>query len=132
MNTIWHERTKEAINALNQILEVAVSSHQANKEYVYQYTLSGLFLGKGYRVRVEYESGYGRSDLVVEDSPRNRALVFELKQVSRKTDMKKGLAEACNQVIANKYESQLIFDGFKEIHKYGVCFWKKRCLMQII
>ena len=132
MNALWHGNQEGSVEALNKILEATLSYYGSHKEYVYQYTLAGFFLGQRYRVRTEYESGYGRSDIVVEDAARKRALVLELKQVEKEGQLKAGLAEACNQAVANKYESSLAYDGFTDIHAYGISFWNKRCMIKVI
>ena len=130
MNALWKGNGDGAKGALEQILEATLSYLHAYKEYVYQHILAGVFIGKSYRVRTEYESGYGRSDIIVEDATRKRALVLELKQVENEKDLGKGIAEACDQTKAKKYESSLIYDGYTDIKKYGMSFWDKRCLIK--
>ena len=130
MNALWKGNGDGAKGALDQILEATLSYLHAYKEYVYQHILAGVFIGQSYRVRTEYESGYGRSDIIVEDAARKRALVLELKQVEDEKDLGKGIAEACDQTKAKKYESSLIYDGYTDIKKYGLSFWDKRCLIK--
>ena len=92
--------------------------------------LDGFFTGQKHRVHSELEAGFGRSDLIVKDLTRNRALILELKHVKKDEKLENGLKEACDQIKANQYESGLIFDGYTEIHKYGMAFYDKQCLIR--
>ena len=128
MNALWEGESQKAEAALNQILEATLSFYHAYHEYSYHLILDGFFTGRGYRVLSETESGYGRTDLIVLDPARNRCLILELKHVKDESDMASALKEAQSQLIKEKYESRLIYDGYSTRLRYGLSFWDK-CVM---
>jgi hypothetical protein len=130
VDALWNSDEERARESLDLILQATVSYLHAYHEYTYHLVLDGFFTGQEYRTHSEMEAGFGRSDLIVKDMVRNRALVLELKHVESEGKLKGGLKEACNQIKAKKYESGLVYDGYTEIHKYGMSFYDKRCLIQ--
>ena len=128
MNALWAGETRRAEAALNQILEATLSFYHAYHEYSYHLILDGFFTGRGYRVLSETESGYGRTDLIVLDPARNRCLILELKHVQDKSAMTAALKEAQSQLIKEKHESRLIYEGYSTRLRYGLSFWDK-CVM---
>ena len=130
VNALWGSNAEGARVALDLILASTVSCFHAYHEYTYHLVLDGFFTGQMFRVRSEFETGYGRSDLVVTEKSGKRALVLELKHAKTQEKLEAGLAEACDQIKAKKYESSLLYDGYTDIHKYGMAFWNKRCLVK--
>ena len=57
-------------------------------------------------------------------------MILELKVAERLEDMEKCCFEALRQIEEQNYEAELILDGYENIAKYGVCFYKKRCKFQ--
>ncbi len=46
--------------------------------------------------------------------------------------MEGALLEASSQMIRNKYESQMIYEGYSIRHKYGMAFHgKKACICKV-
>ncbi len=130
VDALWNSNAKGSQDSLDLILQATVSYLHAYHEYTYHLVLDGFFTGKGYRTYSEIEAGFGRSDLIIKDLERNRALVLELKHAEKEKDLQKGLKEACDQIKAKKYESNLVYDGYTEIHKYGMAFFDKQCLIK--
>lgn len=129
VNALWAEEIMPAQTALNQILEATLSFYHEYREYSYHLILNGFFTGLGYRVQSERETGYGRSDLLILDPARKRCMILELKHVTMEADLDGALKEAADQIIQKKYESQLIYEGYSIRLKYGMAFWKKKCLI---
>ena len=126
VNSLWSNEIKNAEKALNQILEATLSFYHEYHEYSYHLILDGFFTGRGYQVLSETESGYGRSDLIIKDPARNRCLILELKHVKTKQGLTKALSEASNQIIEQKYESTLKYEGYNTIIKYAMVFCDKK------
>lgn len=131
-NALWAGEAENAEAALNQILEATLSFYHEYHEYSYHLILDGFFTGLGYRVQSERESGYGRSDLVILDPARQRSMILELKHVKAESEIGAALTEASDQIIRNKYESQLIYEGYNERLKYGMVFFGKQARINTI
>ena len=86
----------------DQLLECI--SYNDYKEDYYHGFLCGLLKGcKGYRVISNRESGTGRYDIVMRyPSARGKAMIMEIKMA----------------------------DGYRDIIKYGICFYKKECMVK--
>ena len=129
VNALWAGEIKDAQNALNQILEATLSFYHEYHEYSFHLILDGFFTGLGYRVQSERETGYGRSDLIILDPARQRCLILELKHVKKEEEVKTALREASSQMIQNKYESQLRYEGYRTRLQYGMAFFDKKAFI---
>ena len=126
VNALWAGEIEKAEVSLNQILEATLSFYHEYHEYSYHLILDGFFTGLGYRVQSERESGYGRSDLIILDPARQRCLILELKHVKEKDEMDAALKEASSQIIRQKYDSQLRYEGYTARLQYGMAFCDKQ------
>ena len=126
VNALWAKNLDEAENALNQILEATLSFYHEYREYSYHLILDGFFTGLGYNVLSELETGYGRSDLIILDPARKRAMVLELKHVKDELYMDRAAEEASEQITDKKYESQLKYYNYATCLKYGMAFCGKK------
>ncbi len=83
-------------------------------------------------VESNHEHGEGRSDVVVCDPAGGRVAVFEAKYSKKLVDMEKDSREALRQIddrmYAKEYEEDYEED-YDEIFRYGISFYKKRCLV---
>ena len=129
-NALWAGEIETAEKTLNLILESTLSFYHAYQEYSYHLILDGFFTGLGYRVESERESGYGRSDLMIKDPARTRALLLELKHTESETEMNKWLQEAVGQIVKMKYESKLKYEGYETIIRYGMTFHDKKAIIE--
>lgn len=130
MDALWNSNAKGAQDSLDLILQATVSYLHAYHEYTYHLVLDGFFTGQKYHTLSEMEAGFGRSDLIVKDAARSRALVLELRHAEKESQLEAGLDEACDQIKAKKFESGLVYDGYTNIRKYGMSFYDKRCLVK--
>jgi len=104
-------------------------SYMDSHENFYHGAVAGILMGMpGYSIQSNRESGKGRSDLFIKDVDYgNRALIFELKTAKTFADLEASSQEALNQIEEKQYEEQLLLDGYMDIEKYGIAFFKKRC-----
>ena len=129
VSALWAGEIQRAESALNQILEATLSFYHEYREYSYHLILDGFFTGLGYRVQSEKETGFGRSDLIIQDPARNRCLILELKHVMNESEMQTALKEAASQIIKNKYDSALKYESYTDILRYAMAFYGKNCLI---
>ena len=132
VNALWAGEIENAQNALGQILEVTLSFYHEYHEYSYHLILDGFFTGLGYRVQSERETGYGRSDLIILDPARQRCLIMELKHVKKEDMIEAALKEASSQIIQKKYDSRLRYEGYQTRLRYGMAFFDKRAIIEMI
>ena len=101
-------------------------------ESYYHGFLAGLLRAAGgYTILSNRESGEGRSDLILK-TPRirnGRAFVLELKTAKTFGGMEDKCREALAQIEEKKYEESLRKEGYQNIVKYGICFFRKECLV---
>ena len=129
-NALWAGEIGHSEAALAQILEATLSFYHEYHEYSYHLMLDGFFTGLSYRVMSELETGYGRSDLVILDPARSRAMILELKHVSEEKEMESALKEAASQLVEKKYESMLVYHGYSTRIQYGMAFFDKRVMIR--
>ena len=78
------------------------------------------------------QGGTGRSDLFIKSvSRRGIAIVVEFKIANDIDDLEKKADEAIEQIEDRKYDMELRSEGYKNIVKYGIVFYKKDCLIKI-
>lgn len=83
-----------------------------------------------YSVKSNRESGEGRPDIaLVERKFMGRVVILEVKVAKRFSEMKKKCEEALKQIEEEKYALPFEEDGYQEILNYGVCFYKKGCII---
>ena len=132
VNALWAGEVGSAEAALNQILEAILSFYHEYHEYSYHLILDGFFTGLGYHVQSEAETGYGRSDLMIMDPARSRAMILELKHVKEVNELNNGVKDAVGQIAEKKYESKLRYERYNTILSYGMAFYGKRAVIMIL
>lgn len=102
-------------------------------ENYYHGFLAGLLKGAGnYLVVSNRESGEGRPDLILKTpSVRGAAIILEIKVADTFQQMEDECKKALKQVEEKNYESELRTEGYSCIKKYGVCFYRKECIVRI-
>ena len=106
------------------IRDTAVRHEQ--KENFYHGMLLGLLQYEDeWLIKSNAESGEGYSDILIETRERV-GVVIEVKY-AQDGDLEKGCREALEQIEAKDYTARLEEDGMKQIIRYGIAFYKKRC-----
>lgn len=102
------------------------------KESYYHGFLTGILKCFGnYAVLSNRETGTGRSDIMMQENVfKGRGIILELKVASKYNQMEKLCDEALAQIEAMQYEEELREEGYQEILKYGICFFKKGCMVK--
>lgn len=101
-------------------------------ENYYHGFLCGLLKGcPGYITVSNRESGNGRPDILMKTpSVRGMAIIMEIKVVKDFEKMEEGCDLALKQIDKQDYESSLYKEGYRKFLKYGICFYRKECLVK--
>lgn len=101
-------------------------------ENYYHGFLAGILKGAGkYLVVSNRESGNGRPDILLKTpSVRGAAVILELKV----SDSFQGMEQECNKALKQieemDYEAELRAEGYDNIKKYGLSFYRKECMVR--
>ena len=120
-----------AENFINQQLMDTISYFD-HAESFYHGFMAGLLTNiGGYRVKSNRESGNGRPDITMTELKfMGRAIILELKISDTFRGMEKKCEEGLAQIEAGRYAQPLADDGYQEILKYAICFFKKGCMVR--
>lgn len=101
-------------------------------ENYYHGFMAGLLKGAGsYNVLSNRESGNGRPDMILTERKfMGRAVIIEFKISDTFKGMEAKCAEALKQIDDMNYAASLEDDGYQEILKYGICFFRKGCMVR--
>ena len=123
------DKMEEEISAF---LEESISYFDYGESYYHGF-LTGLLQRNGkYRILSNREAGLGRADIILK-TPRirkGRAVILELKAVKKFQDMEAGCKEALRQIAEKKYREELMQEGYEDIIGYGICFYRKECMVR--
>ena len=116
---------------LNGQLEGSISYYDSAEQFYHGY-MFGLLSGmNGCEIRSNKEQGDGRPDLMIAPfSPKQPAIVIEVKRTAKFTQMEALCVEALSQIEEKNYARDLINEGYKRILKYGICFCRKHCMVK--
>ena len=117
---------------LNNLLLDTISFNDAYENFYHGFLAGVLSNMKGYIVKSNREGGTGRSDLFIKSvSRRGIAIVIEFKIANDIDDLEKKADEAIQQIEDRRYDMELRSEGYKNIFKYGIAFYKKDCFVKI-
>ena len=99
-------------------------------ERFYHGFLTGMLMGMGgYDVLSNRESGEGRPDIILKEQKFcGRAFLIEVKVADSFPQMQARCQEALRQIEDQKYEADLLSEGYQISQKYGLCFFRKGCI----
>jgi len=117
---------------LAEMLLETISFNDAYENFYHGFVLGVLSNMKGYIIKSNRESGKGRSDIFIRAvSRRGVAVILELKVSESFDNLEKRADDALKQIEEKKYEMELRDDGYKNIIKYGLAFYRKDCLIKM-
>lgn len=128
-HAVWSGDTEVLTEEMNKLLRKTISYHDYKEDFYHAF-LAGIFTGAGYEVASNKEHGEGRSDVVVLDAEGNQVAIFEAKYSHTQNAMPKDCAAALEQIEARQYAKEFE-DDYDAILRYGIAFYKKRCLVQV-
>ena len=85
-----------------------------------------------YIIRSNRESGAGRSDVYIKSpSVFEPAVILEFKIAKSVKELDGKCDEALNQIKQKEYDLELESEGYENIIKYGISFYRKDCIIKI-
>jgi hypothetical protein len=111
---------------LAELLLDSISYMDSKEAFYHGFMLGTLKRLKGYTVTSNRETGYGRSDLVMRGG-MDKAIIFEFKVAKEFNELSAECKDALKQIEDNNYAADSIREGYTDIMKYGIAFYKKRC-----
>lgn len=129
---IEHGNFRVMEEEISSQLQETISFYDYAESYYHGF-LTGLLKNIGkYRILSNRESGKGRPDIILKTpSIRGRAVILEIKVSAKFSDMEKACASALRQIKEQKYDAELRDEGYTEILKYGISFYKKECMVRM-
>ena len=116
---------------LSENLMETISFYDYQESY-YRVFLAGMLKNIGnYIVLSNRESGNGRPDILLKyPSVRGKAVILEIKVAHTYQELESKCDEALRQIEEQKYEEALRQEGYSDILKYGVAFYRKECMVK--
>ncbi len=123
MEAFWDEDIESATKLLSDFLWDTISYHDYHEDYYHAF-MAGLFVGLGYSVNSNKESGLGRFDIRVKERKNRRIMIFEVKKADTADRMNEACDEAIQQIVDKGY-AKTIEHGYEKIICYGISFFQK-------
>ena len=116
---------------LSENLMETISFYDYQESYYHGF-LAGMLKNIGnYIVLSNREAGNGRPDIVLKyPSIRGKAVIIEIKVAGSWKELEKKCTEALKQIEEKNYEAELRREGYQDIMKYGVAFYRKECMVK--
>ncbi|HIX76361.1 MAG TPA: ATP-binding protein [Candidatus Fusicatenibacter merdavium] len=123
---------KKMAEILSENLMETISFYDYQESYYHGF-LTGMLKNIGsYIVLSNRESGNGRPDMILKyPSVRGKAVIIEIKVSETYRDLEKKCDEALRQIEEQKYDEALRQEGYQNIMKYGVAFYRKECMAKL-
>ena len=124
--------TERMAQILSENLMETISFYDYQESYYHGF-LTGMLKHIGnYIVQSNRESGCGRPDILVRyPSVRGKAIIIEIKVSKTYQGLEEKCDEALRQIEEKKYEEGLRQEGYQDIMKYGVAFYRKECMVKV-
>lgn len=118
-------------NELVELLTESISFYDAYENFYHGFLLGTLVNLKRYIIKSNRETGKGRSDIIIKyPNRRGVAVILELKVAKNFKEMSYKCDEALNQIEEKEYDKELLEEGYSNIVKYGITFYKKDCMIK--
>ncbi len=118
-------------NELVKLLTESISFYDAYENFYHGFLLGTLVNLKRYIIKSNRETGKGRSDIIIKyPNRRGAAVILELKVAKSFKEMSDKCDEALNQIEEKEYDKELLEEGYSNIVKYGITFYKKDCMIK--
>lgn len=116
---------------INSQLTASISYYDDAERFYHGYMIGILSQMTGYEIQSNKEQGNGRPDILLKPfSPKQPAIILELKHAHKFTQMEELCDKALEQIKERKYDTELVDEGYQSILKYGICFCRKNCMVK--
>lgn len=126
---LWAADEVKLTTMISDLLFDTISYHDYRESF-YHVFLTGLLANAGYAVRLNYESGIGRSDIVIKDRKNRRAVVIEAKWTDDEKRLESECDDALRQIEEKQYAREIERAGFRAVERLGIAFFQKTCLVK--
>lgn len=117
---------------INRLLRKTISFNDAYENFYHGFVVGVLSGIDGYIVKSNRESGDGRSDIYIRPlSIFQRAVIIEIKVCDKPKELFTKCDKALEQIEKMKYEEELNEEGYEDIIKYGMAFYRKDCFIKV-
>lgn len=117
-----------ASDMIAERLAETISFYDYAENFYHGFMLGMLSQASKYSVKSNRESGKGRYDIIMKTpSRRGMAIIFELKVAASMDDLEEACKRGLRQIEEKGYEQELREDGYKNIKRYAIAFYKKDC-----
>ena len=117
---------------VNRLLRKTISFNDAYENFYHGFLVGILSGMEGYIVKSNRECGSGRSDIYIKPlSIFERAVIIELKVCDKPKEIFTKCDDALKQIEEKKYEEELNEEGYEDIIKYGISFYRKDCIIKM-
>lgn len=116
---------------LSDNLMETISFYDYQENYYHGFLTGMLKNISDYIVLSNRESGNGRPDILLKyPSVRGKAVIIEIKVARTYQELGARCDEALRQIEEQNYAQALIQDGYRDILKYGIAFYRKECMVK--
>ena len=130
--SILNGDTEKMAEILSENLMETISFYDYQESYYHGFLVGMLKNIGNYIVQSNRESGNGRPDILLKyPSVRGKAVIIEIKVSKTYQGMEEKCDEALEQIEAQRYEEALRQEGYQNIIKYGVAFYRKECMVKM-
>lgn len=135
LDDLYQAVLSEDVDAMGQTiteqLQDTISFFDYAENYYHGFLAGLLKAMPNYRVISNRESSDGRPDLILmEKKFMGTAMIFEIKITDTFSKMEESCRQALTQIEERNYAAELKAEGCSKIVKYGVCFFKKGCIVK--
>ena len=113
---------------ITDLLTKSISGYDYSEAFYHAFIL-GIMTLTPYYVKSNRETGEGRTDIYLVDD--DRVVIIEFKTAKTVDTMGERADDALAQIKDRRYAEEFIADGYPEIIKMGVGFFKKRCVVKM-
>ena len=130
-SAVLNQDTTTFEDEISEMLSETISYMDSHENFYHGF-LTGVLRGiKGYIAKSNRETGNGRGDiLLMPISIRKPAVIIEVKIAKNAKNLEKKCDEALKQIQSQKYENELHNEGYTQIIKYGIAFYRKDCIIK--
>lgn len=114
--------------AVSRHLKGSISYYDSGEAFYHGFMLGILGGMEEYAISSNRETGGGRADLILKPLyEEDVSVIMEFKYVKNINELDAGCDAALQQIEDKNYMEALTEDGYCNIIKYGICFYKKTC-----
>lgn len=117
---------------LTEMLKGTISYFDTKEEFYHGFLTAVMATLGDYSTKSNRESGNGRGDIFMRPvSIRMPAVIIEVKVAKVAQDLVPKADKAIAQIEEKRYDDELMREGFANVIKYGIAFYRKDCEIKL-